>query len=47
MNEYAKCPAAKREKLLANLKYGRQQKNVGPALSKVVAQLFYSETALN
>lgn len=47
MIEYAKCPAAKREKMLANLKFGRQQKNLGPALSKVVAQLFYSETSLN
>lgn len=43
MKEYAKCPENKREKLLANVKYGSQQRNIGPAISKLVAQLFCSQ----
>ena len=48
MKEYSKLPdESKREKLLANIKYGTQQRNIGPAISKLVAQLFYTNGPLN
>ncbi len=46
MKEYSQTPEAKREKLLSNIKYGSQQRNIGPASSKLVAQLFYSSESL-
>lgn len=44
---YTKCSDDNnRSKLLANLKYGSQQRNLGPAISKLIAQLFYTNSPL-
>lgn len=46
--EYSKYPdEAARIKLIANLKYGSQQRNIGPAVGKIMSQLFYTNKALN
>lgn len=38
--EYQKCDRSSGECLLANIKYGSSGRNVGPAVSKAIYQLF-------
>ncbi|XP_066575195.1 structure-specific endonuclease subunit MUS81 [Amia ocellicauda] len=41
LQAYAKCPSdQEREKLLATVRYGKLQRNLGPALSRTVYQLY-------
>ncbi|XP_041035764.1 crossover junction endonuclease MUS81 isoform X4 [Carcharodon carcharias] len=47
MKAYEECPTAGgREKLLSNIKCGNTQRNLGPALSKTVSQLYCTEGPL-
>ncbi|XP_067831734.1 crossover junction endonuclease MUS81 isoform X3 [Heptranchias perlo] len=47
MRAYEECPTAVgREKLLCNIKCGNTQRNLGPALSKTVSQLYCTEGPL-
>ncbi|CAF0906643.1 unnamed protein product [Brachionus calyciflorus] len=47
IKEYSKCSDENsRIKLLANIKYGSAQRNVGPAIGKLVAQLFFTSAPL-
>ncbi|XP_062892461.1 crossover junction endonuclease MUS81 isoform X2 [Mobula hypostoma] len=47
MKAYEACPTAVgREKLLSNIKCGSTQRNLGPALSKTVSQLYCTEGPL-
>ncbi|XP_051901230.1 crossover junction endonuclease MUS81 isoform X2 [Pristis pectinata] len=47
MKAYEACPTALgREKLLSNIKCGNTQRNLGPALSKTVSQLYCTEGPL-
>lgn len=48
MKAYETCPTVTgREKLLANIKCGNTQRNLGPALSKTVSQLYCAEGPLH
>lgn len=47
-NAYSNCISdSEREKLLVQLKCGKQMRNLGPALSKTLCLLFYSKGPLN
>ncbi|XP_069750032.1 crossover junction endonuclease MUS81 isoform X3 [Narcine bancroftii] len=48
MKAYEECPTVVgREKLLSNIKCGNTQRNLGPALSKTVSQLYCTEGPLS
>ncbi|CAF1050480.1 unnamed protein product [Brachionus calyciflorus] len=48
IKEYSKCSDENsRIKLLANIKYGSAQRNVGPAIGKLVAQLLFTKSTDN
>ncbi|XP_058876046.1 crossover junction endonuclease MUS81-like [Acipenser ruthenus] len=48
LQAYEECPTVEaREKLLSGIKYGKLQRNIGPALSKTVCQLYCTVGALH